>query len=612
MYLLSKNFEKWIFIILGGMIWIYLWLKSLNMPMAHDEIASFFYFVHTCDFLPFGSKWEANNHILNSALTTLFYHLFGEGNLSLRLSNLVFFPLYAFYIYRISKEFKFTLFKWIFIISSLFAHYFIEFFTLSRGYGMSMALMTGAVFHLWKLLKNDRIVDYLAGSTYMALALLANLSLMNSALLFLTLVTLHFAINFNRQRIKWKILKIGIIVFLVCLPVSFLAVYSFYLKNLGLLYYGSTSGFFNVTIGSLAYLLTGSHSPIFTSYFVILFILTFFVLLTIIIIKRTPTLTKHIGWIFFLLLYGNMIATILLEKLIGVNYPEDRVGLYFYPLTIGSSLLLTDCVFREIKSGLKWLLLLPYLPLLILPFHMAQTLNLAYTFNYKNDYLPQDFYTTVKASHKKGEFPPTIGAYRLRHFIWSMPDFQNGGTESQVYYSSYPGLEADYQIANLDDSPKWLEYYDTISSERINNRYLLKRKHFLERIPVYHSGEISSPGIISDEYFKIFQGPVDSLAGKTIYISVDITIDSPAMPFQSWIVFNVKDEKRNDLRYECIPLDWMRTTWQGEPSNFMNGMLLHDLPAQSDKLLVYLWNIRNDSFSVKNGKVIISRLERDY
>ena len=69
--------EPVLFVLLSALNWAYLILRAVYVPMAHDEIATFHYYVQTADFMPFIAHWDMNNHFVNSALTTLFYSAFG-------------------------------------------------------------------------------------------------------------------------------------------------------------------------------------------------------------------------------------------------------------------------------------------------------------------------------------------------------------------------------------------------------------------------------------------------------------------------------------------------------------------------------------------------------
>jgi hypothetical protein len=124
-----------------GLVFIYLIFRALYVPLVHDEAATFFHYIVSENFIPPEAHWDANNHILNSALTYLSYSLFGSSELSLRIPNLLTFIIYVVYTFKISKIISNKLLRWVFLISLILAHNFIEFFALTRGYGMSMEFL---------------------------------------------------------------------------------------------------------------------------------------------------------------------------------------------------------------------------------------------------------------------------------------------------------------------------------------------------------------------------------------------------------------------------------------------------------------------------------------
>ena len=268
-----KNRDKIIFIIVSGIVWIYLLLRAYYVPIVHDEAATFYYYIQTRDFLPFIAHPDANNHILNSALSCLFYIITGSSKLSLRLANLIFFPVYAYYIYKISCEIKSGIIKWSFLIILLFTHNFIEFFGISRGYGMSMGLLTGMIYYLISFQKNNQLKNMTLCLVFGILAVTANLSLLTSFLIVFILLVTGQILNINNLKTEFKKKSFILITFLGILSIGFFTFYMNYMKKHGLLYYGRLDGLWEVTIKYFAALLTDSQSLIFPVAFTIMFVL---------------------------------------------------------------------------------------------------------------------------------------------------------------------------------------------------------------------------------------------------------------------------------------------------------------------------------------------------
>src|ERR1035438_6617895 len=103
------------------MLMAYLVLRARLVPFVHDE-CSFFPYIQSGKFLPGENGWDANNHFLNSAISYFFYRIFGSSELSLRLANLIFFPLFALYWYKLASLLDSAFIRRVFLISGLFAH----------------------------------------------------------------------------------------------------------------------------------------------------------------------------------------------------------------------------------------------------------------------------------------------------------------------------------------------------------------------------------------------------------------------------------------------------------------------------------------------------------
>jgi hypothetical protein len=279
--------------------------------------------------------------------------------------------------------------------------------------------------------------------------------------------------------------------------------------------------------------------------------------------------------------------------------------LYFYPLFTGSLIFALDRVIERTKMHYAWLLLLPFI---FFPVNFIFSLNISYPFVYKVDNIPRRFYNKVLSSNVHGQFPPTIGGNRMRHFCWSYLDFRNGGKLSQVYWKTYPGNETDFVMADAQDIPKLRQYYETIDYDDISGRSLMKRKYPVSKILVQKMDGIDSKGITKKDFFNLFKRGTNDLKGNTIYVGYNLTILAKEKPFVAWITLSALDKNGKQLRYSFIALDWLRTSWNGEQSNLYNGTFLDHIPADADRIESYLWHSDKTKFRLTNGKVFIYTL----
>ena len=128
------------FVLIYVATFILITYKVFNVPITHDEVATV---VHYSNF----TYWEImmypdaspNNHILNTLFTKTFMYVFGNDQWVVRLPNLLSFILYALGSYRLISMF-FGQKSLFFLAASLMFvanPYLMDFFGLSRGYGMA-------------------------------------------------------------------------------------------------------------------------------------------------------------------------------------------------------------------------------------------------------------------------------------------------------------------------------------------------------------------------------------------------------------------------------------------------------------------------------------------
>ena len=627
---LPANFsERRIFLFIAFLLWVYLWLRAIYIPVAHDEVATFFYYVYTGRFLPYLSHWDANNHFLNSALTFCSYRLFGSSPLALRLPNLLFAPLFFYYCYRISQEFSHSFLRWLFLLTFCFSHSFLEFFALSRGYGMSMALMFAAIYYLIKAWKTNHLHHSAFSLIFMMLATYANLALINTYLLVIGLISLKFLITKTprppapspeAEGVKWYRQIIThdkrkhwlipvMVVFTGIIPAGFFARILMVMQQNGNLYSGSRIGFWDVTVKSLMKMLTYGHPTLFSYFVIFFFVVACFLSIRLFLRKGGLNFLSESGGIFFCLLMGNILASLILGIFFKVNYPEDRIALYFFIFLTGSFLFLLDRILPAHKIYAGILLSFPFL---FFPLQFFHRINLTYLSFYISDNIPPRFYDKVYANYIPGNFPPTIAGERGRHFCWSYLNYRKGGRLSEIFYSDYPDLISDFQIVTTSKYPRWANFYTSIDYDKYSGRELLQRKHTVQKVIAGSNVNISTGGFTNADFFTLYEQKTELIAGKPLYLTIDLSLESEVTPFMAWIVTTVVDNKGTAFSYERIPLDWMRSEWKGPGNNLKDVMLVPEVPAGATKITTYLWNMEKVQYSLKNGTCVLYTIIPDW
>lgn len=585
------------FIAISLLIWAYLWLRAIFVPLVHDEIATFHNYIQIAKFLPYASHWDANNHILNSAISALFYRIFGLSPLVIRLANLMMFPLFCLYLWKSGKFFSQPVVRWAFYISLLMSHGFLEFFSLSRGYGISMALLMPALYYLIRMTEQYSVQRLIAVLLWGAFATLANLSLFNTYLLITIYLLLFSGFSHQLSTLKQRIISMGW-VFLTGLPfLTLFSMISFEFRAKGLLYTGGGNGIWEDTIKTLLFRLFSKED--------LLLLILVLLLFSLIVVVTAIRLTKERNifssrLVFAIFLAGNLAGAVLLHLIFKVNYPENRVAIFLFPIFTGALCFAADDLPRLLRSKTA---LISLIPLALIPIHFFTHLNLSHASFYVEDLIPASFYQTVKKHHQSGDYPPIVSGNRLTHFCWSFYDFCANGTESQISFTGFPERISDFQIADSADLNYFKGDYTIVDSSDVNQRYLLKRNVLAVRMLIAEKSHIRTPGLVKNEYVSLYSGNLPALNGQSAYIGITAEIYSPEEPFHTWIVAEVKDTAGQTVQYERVSLYWFRPAWNESSKQFKNGLFLSRILPGAVTLKLYVWNIEKVPFSVDKGTV---------
>ena len=597
--------ERNLYLLIFAFLWVYIWLRAAYTQLTHDETATFFRYVQLGKFLPFASEWSANNHILNSLLSWVFYSVFGPGTLVLRLGNILAFPVFFYFLVKTAESVSNRFLRISFVVVLSMTHNLLEFFAMSRGYGLSMAFLLAAFWHLCRSLEQTKAKDFFLTMIYALLALTANLTLLNSLIIFIALLGLKLLQQKKPIRESWQhwlsILIPG------AGSLIFFSVYLFALQERGQLYYGLTTGFWEVSVRTLinTMLDPGSNlieimTGIYFSFILIFGLYFFFRKISI-----SNLFSKHL--LFFYLLLGNILAAFLLKNLFGVNYPEDRTGLYFVLYFVGSFFFIADLLLQKFRQ--KSILLLG-IPFYFIPLHFLLNMNLSHN-SFENHKIPISFYKKVYDSYEPGKAPPTLGGYKAREFRWAYHNFRHGGKLGKVHGSLYPGAIEEFQIVDTGYAEKYRKYYDSIDYHETSGLYLLKRKEPLPRELIFKKEQVKTDKRVNHEYLNLLELKVDSLANANIRIVFNLVFNTKAKPFKSWLVASVRDSSGQEIRYEYFALDWLKYNWEGSSGQVLNSMIV-PFPKESHTLVFYLWNIQKKPYKIKGGSISLFKYQLDF
>jgi len=326
------------YLLIGLFFFSYVVLRAILVGVTCDEVGTIDW-VAGFDFwrIIWGVTPTANNHPLNTFLIKFLLLFFGDSLFISRVPNILSFALYLYFSYKIvfNKIDKVLGVGCFFILSS--NPFLLDFFGLARGYGISIALMMGALYFF-----SESINSFSLDKVYKSL-LFASLSVMTVYSMIYFFLGLFIVLNLVALLQKDKdVFRRGVIGSLIIGGGLFAVVAPaiIYLKVKEYLYHGGDTSFYEDTLWSVVrYSL---YSPDWsTRSYVVLNVLCFIlgsVVLFSFIRRRGVLLVKN-GFLFILLFIGSI--TILLNYLFEVLYPINRVALFLYPL---ATLLLFFCL----------------------------------------------------------------------------------------------------------------------------------------------------------------------------------------------------------------------------------------------------------------------------
>ncbi len=584
------------FWILSAILFVFISLRAFFIPFSHDETATFFFYVQSDNFLPYSAHVYTNNHVLNSALTNLCYHLFGSHRFILRLPNLFAFLILCIGIFKHFKYLKNYPSKIITVSFFLLTYNFLDFFELCRGYGLSIGFMTLGMAYVLNYFESKKIKYLLYLSIYWQLALAANLILVVVLLVIFTFIFL-FQLK-NKLLFNFKTLLINCLN-LICL--IYWIKFSFFYKEQGKLDYGVGDNYWIVTFKTLILFLFGTDALWIQVVVIVLFLfILFYLLFYITKLKFNFGKLFSVDLIYPLLLISIILSFYILKKLVNVNYPEDRTGLFFY-LFFGFSLVFfVDKIQHKIATIFSTLLL--FLSLSI----FGSSLNFTHFSSYYYHTMPKSIYNYLKSEQLKNTEQFTIGGNPRREMNFTFLNYRGNSILNPMDDNEQMQMNCDYYYALKYEKPFYQVYYDEIMFDENWAKVLLKRKEKIKHINIYQS---LSEKIIKGnyEYFELKKiSDTAFVSNNPIELEAKLTFNKVPKPFRAFLVFSFNDSNNVLNCYKRVPLNWLADDLNAKSKTLK--LTTSNLPNKVRDLIVYIWNIDKKEIDITFNSLKIYQL----
>tara|TARA_Y100000782_G_C10189350_1_gene269596 strand:+ start:16715 stop:18538 length:1824 start_codon:yes stop_codon:yes gene_type:complete len=582
-----KPIEKWAFLLFSMALFVYIILRAVLVHMVMDEATTFYIYVQNGEFLPFQGYLDANNHLLNSFLESFSYQLFGASNLALRLPNVLATLLFIWGVWRIFQKINLLPLRCFFVLTLYTTSFFIEFFALGRGYGLSMGLM---VLGLSFFTDRYRLKSIVFSTGFISLSVLANLTIIP----LLLLVIGWWAIQLMLENNASSPFKNWIAIALTgILPAAFCIYYSMVLKEAGALYLGDSNGFIQDTLGSLNLELF-STSKNWIAYFEI----GVFVVL-IVQLCYNSFQQGFVKWLtdyrhlYLLLLLGAVISIFLQHYIMGINFPQERSVVYFIPLFLISLIIGVEQLPQPYQVPLS---IVTLVLALIFPYKFMGMVNLNHlNYSYwKTEYIPQQFVTAYQNLEQELQRPPTLSGYFTKSASWSKLAFDENVSRSPMLYENYPNTLADLLwIKKEHNTSELTKTHEIIYDDPVSSMLLFKRKQPAQETLVldttYRFNDLST-----SEFFNLWEVFPDSSSqwiGKKLRLEYEMDVEAKDLPFQPLIIASENGKDGEVLFYDKCPiahyLNFKKQPKQKIKISFFFGPISPD----AQRFVTYIWNL---------------------
>lgn len=575
-------------------IFIYLFLRAYFVEPLHDEVATFFHYIETGVFWGDQALLDANNHVLNSYLSHKLFLWFGADFFFLRLPNVLSFILFFWAIYQLVKPIKNQIQRGVLLVALVGIPFILDYFAYTRGYGMSLAFFMTAIVFLIRYANSFLIAHVLLAYFFLIAAVYANLTYLVSCVLAIGFVFIIQLFHIkDRNWIKQIILfgLHGVLVFSILPAIHFAEK----LRVGGALYYGTLDGFWEVTGKTLTNYTLFFDGSWFKWVLLFIGILLISMLIILWLRKGKVAFFKEHETVVAWFLFGHIAAILFLAHFQGVNYPEDRVGMYLIPLSI---LLLAHVLnnWVRLSNGIYILLIFPIL--------FVPRINLNTSVFSPQDRMSDSFFNDVI---KEVNPNSTISVYPLMRLSWAWQDRKQEIKNSVSDLKSF-NTASDIVLTRsvIKHKNSELKQYTLFTNDEKSGYIAYKRtKPFVKKIVFDSTFTVmeTNSEFISFANFII----PDSLRNKKLQIHVEGETSTSAKIPHSYLIYSTLDKDGNSVVYEKWGTHWS----QGLKKNFLINFNypIDSFEVKDNEVRVYLWNINKEKITIKNGKFELISLE---
>ncbi|HEX8515128.1 MAG TPA: glycosyltransferase family 39 protein [Bacteroidia bacterium] len=491
-------------IVAAALLFLYAAVKAALLAITWDEAYTYIEFARNGKiFLDKYEMMSANNHILNTAGMILFTKLFGVHEFVMRIPALIAYVLFLFYSARLVRQIAP---QWLALSAFIVLNvnpYMIDFFSVARGYGLSLGLMMASIYYFYLFHKGPgKKKPALISVAFGSLAVFANFVLLNyfvvltGLLCFLSFYSASQTVESFRERILVVVKEVGWAMILAILVVLFVLPIASSLKEAGALFFGGERSFWSDTISTITdrcFYEQGYNYWIQRlakgfMFFVLLISCAYFLVR---LVKRSVTVnTLFLGSLVCLLIFCSL-STVVQHHLMQTPYLLDRTALFlvvlFHLVVVFSAMELSK------EKRLAVFVMCGYSVLLVI--HFCLCFNLSYILEWKNDCNTKEMLVDLERTREipAGKetvsigipliFDPAINFYREKNNLTWLNTAWRDQTNSRNH---------DYYFLSQNDLPDFnMDSLEVIRTYPVTGNVLAKPRFRPKEIEAAVSKKIS-------------------------------------------------------------------------------------------------------------------------
>lgn len=445
----------------AGCLLLYATIRAATLGFTCDESAVFLDYIHTDRFALFDC-YDANNHFLQTLLSSACDKLFGATPFSLRIPSLAALAAYlTFWLLLLARRTTgIPMAAW--FITILCNPFALDFFSLARGYAPALACLTAA---LWFNDRAQQATDqtrhplFINALSAAALACLANLSFLHAYLALLAAHVLSPLLPHPTRHRPPSLRSITATVLAQVAPIrKHLLLHALLilpptinLRNQGALYFGGTTGFWNDSVGSLvrtALYSDNPPAPLVLAMLIAVASVPLAALPAALWHTRQPDPHAHLTRLThaLLMLLLCVLSTLTAHTLSGTPLLLERAALCLLPLFWLTAVSLWTFLAAQTQCACRATRAIPVCLATLALLNLANAANITHTLSWRYDadtgnmlrdlaHLTNHSTTQPVRLGIPWNLEPTVNYYRtLRQLDWLEPATRNGITGHHDYY----------------------------------------------------------------------------------------------------------------------------------------------------------------------------------